>query len=406
MKNSPLILEKLFLFSPIIITFSVIFNFHDSKFLISRAIFLVVLYCLIFHRKDLAQEFKRKSTFFVVGIIACLYFFFMQYFNEGNSDLPRSMLFVLIYFFVVPTRNFSNDSLFYLAWLGCVSSGVLALYEVYALGEIRVGYRTVNPIPFSYYSGLSMLVMVGSFISSLSKDIDRVKLFFLLFALPLVLCAVVLSQTRATYLSLAIISLVFLTHFILKYPTKKNIFSVLAIVISVSTLLWQVDDVRIRVVDAFEQVQNLSHDNYYSSTGMRVKLWEAGLKISQDSLVFGHSKSNISQYSSVLIAEGLAPSYLKQFLVHPNPNFHNQFIQTLVDSGLIGVFFISTFILLPTVIASGRVTRLGMYISTYTAICLWFDSMFLYNHTVILYAFVALILYSNAANDTGKGEVS
>lgn len=397
--------ERILLLSPVILVFLVVFNFYDTKFLISRAIIVVSLYCLFVYRDTIAHEIKSKIRIICLGFTGCSYFFLMQFVNEGNSDLPRSILFILIYFSFVPNATFSKNMLFYLACLACFSSGVLAIYETYWLDVDRVGYLTLNPIPFSYYSGLSLIVMLGVFFSISKENIDRSKLVCVSACLPLVLFSIILSQTRATYLSLLIISVVYLVVVLLKKPSKKVVATILSLFVSVLALLWQVDDIRLRVVDAFKQVQNFSHNDYYSSTGMRVKLWETGLKISQDSLFIGHSKSEISTKATALIDDKVVPSYLKQFLVHPNPNFHNQFIQTLVDSGFIGLLLILAFIFLPTVMKSGILGNLGLYISLYTVICLWFDSIFLYNHVVILYSILILVLYFVCCNDKIKGEV-
>lgn len=405
LKKLLLTAERVFLLSPIILVFSVVFNLHGTKFLISRSIVIVSLYCLFFHRDTIVREFKSKIRALGFGFAACSYFFLMQLINEGNSDLPRSILFVLIYFLFVPKITFSKNVLFYLACLGCASSGALAIYETYWLGVGRVGYLTLNPIPFSYYSGLSLIVMLGFFFPIGKENFDRSKLVFISVCLPLALSAIVLSQTRATYLSVFFVSGLYLTLLVFNKPSKKNAVKVLMLFLTMLVLLWQVDDIRLRVVDAFKQVQNFSHNDYYSSTGMRVKLWEAGLIISQDSLFIGHSKSEISTKAAVLIDDRIVPGYLKKFLVHPNPNFHNQFIQTLVDSGFIGLLLILTFIFLPAITKSGSLGNLGLYVSLYTAICLWFDSIFLYNHVVILYSILILVLYVVYFNDKIEGEV-
>lgn len=405
LKKILLTAERVFLLSPVIFSFSIVFNFHDTKFLISRAIIIVSLYCFLFHRDTIVREFKSKIRILCLGFIACSYFFLMQFMNEGNSDLPRSIVFVLVYFSFVPKDTFSKTVLFYIALLGCSSSGVLAIYETYWLDVQRVGDLTLNPIPFSYYSGLSLIVMLGVFFSIGKENVDRFKLICVSVCLSLALFAIVLSQTRATYLSIFIVSVIYLTLSVICKPSKRNAATTLILFLTMIALLWQVDDIRLRVVDAFKQVQNFSHNDYNSSTGMRVKLWETGLIISQDSLFIGHSKSEISTKAAVLIDDRIVPGYLKQFLVHPNPNFHNQFIQTLVDSGFIGLLLILTFIFLPAITKSGSLGNLGLYVSLYTAICLWFDSIFLYNHVVILYSILMLVLYVIYCNDKIKGKV-
>jgi len=155
--------------------------------------------------------------------------------------------------------------------------------------------------------------------------------------------------------------------------------------------------VKVRVLDAYQQVQNFSIDDYRSSTGARIKLWEAGLYISSNDFLFGHSKSEVSELALDLIGEGLSPSFLKMFLVHPNPNFHNQFIQTMTDSGIIGIVMILLFVFSPVLISmptkNKSIRCLAFFVTAHTVICLWFDSMFLYNHTIILYSVISIMFY-------------
>lgn len=398
MKKILLKSELLFILSPIIIVLSVIFNFHETKYLFSRSLIVVSIYCLIRFRCEVISDFYKKKKMLIGGGAFCLYFFLMQYLNEGNSDLPRSILYILIYFFSIPTRFLKENIIFYISSLGCLSSGILALYESYVLGMGRIGYLTINPIPYAFYSGLSLIVLIGTYKLLLNQKNRMIYLFFFMISLALGLFAIVHSQTRATYLALSVVGFSWIISFFILQPSKKNFSVSILLLVLVPSVFWNVSDVRVRTLDALHQIQNFSHNDYLSSTGARVILWKTGISISKDGLLLGQSKSDISKRTQGLIERNQVPNYIGQYLIHPNPNFHSQFVQTLVDSGLLGLIFLFLFLLSPLLVlkpyGDHQLKRLSLSVIGYTIICLLFDSMFLYNHTVILYALVSIMFYS------------
>ena len=90
---------------------------------------------------------------------------------------------------------------------------------------------------------------------------------------------------------------------ILIKPSRKKMLVSTITYCSLMFVLWNLPSVNSRVMDAYEQVKMYSDNRFNSSTGIRVKLWEAGLEISQESLVLGHSKRKIAQLSERKIAQ-------------------------------------------------------------------------------------------------------
>lgn len=391
-------IEKTFVLSPILATFWVIFNVADTKFIISRLLIAVSTYCFFRYKNVWIKELKKKLPIIAFGILFCGYFFVMQYTNEGNSDLPRSILYILIYFIFLPLGFLNSKNVFNISSFGAIFSGIVSLYELYN-GETRVGWDTLNPIPFSYYAGLCLIVSIFFFYSLKRKyttSLVSVILFFLSMIFGSI--SIVFSQTRATYLAITIL------FFIGTYPyiyNKRNFRSLIIVFLSyliVGAGAWHIPQVKLRVMDAWSQVNNFSNESYNSSTGIRVKLWQSGIDISAKKYIFGNSKEEIRQLSEKYIDSGKIPYFLKPFLIHPNPNFHNQYIQNLTESGIVGLLLL--FILLSFPFFYLRKSRyrevryLGGAISIYTSVCFCFDSLFLYNHTVILYGVVMVLLFN------------
>ena len=80
-------------------------------------------------------------------------------------------------------------------------------------------------------------------------------------------------------------------------------------------------------------------------------------------------------------------------------------MQSLVDGGLIGLMLTLLFVTSPFLVTVGignyYLAVGGGIVSIFTSFSLWFDSLFLYNHVVILYASVVILLFCSAQNVKG-----
>lgn len=396
--------EDLIIYSPFIVTFMVIFNIPDSKHFFSRVTIVSALYCAARFYPLWKVDLKKKKIIIIGSFIFCGYFFFMQYINEGNSDFPRSILYIFLYFLFFPLIRFNQKFVFYLLIASSIFLGMNACYQVFFLEIDRAGFLAINPIPYSYFSGVCLIALLYFTLKFNDKTLAEIILSFI--GVLLSFYSVILTQTRATLLSILIV-FVFLTILsVIKAPSRVNIFSMLIGYIVFPMMLWSIPIVQQRITDAVIQVHNYENGDYKSSSGIRIKLWEAGLDIASGNIILGTERNLVKAISSERISDNIYPYYLSDFLIHPNPNFHNQYIQAFVDSGLLGLILILFFIFFPSVSLFNSkcyCSKLfGMSISMFTAICLWFDSLFLYNHTVILYGLVCMILFGVGFDEKEK----
>ncbi|TXY30879.1 O-antigen ligase family protein [Vibrio mimicus] len=393
-KSSWFWFENLIIYLPFFIVFFVIFNIPDSKYLASRFTLLSALYCAVRFYPAWIGDFLNKKNIVIFTLIFLSYFIFMKYYNEGNSDFSRAIFHSLLYFIFFPFNRFSRNFIFYLLVISSLFIGVASYYQVYCAGMSRAGYLSINPIPFSYFSGLCLILIVYFCLSNKNKNMT----VFILTGIGILssIYAIILAQTRATFLALLVVFVLVSLSSLMKSASKVKSFRLLSLYFVMSIVLWNIPIIKQRVSDAVNQVHNYENNYYKSSTGIRVKLWESGLLIASENISLGSNRSDVRDFSLLNIKEGTIPEYLRDFLIHPNPNFHNQYIQALVDSGLIGLTLILVFVLSPLLLLKAEEfysKLMGVSISVFTVICLWFDSLFLYNHTVILYSLVFFIVF-------------
>lgn len=387
--------EYFIICSPFFVAFLIIFHVPDSKHFFSRVVLLSSLYCAVRFYKIWKKELHQKKLIFFGAIIICCYFFLMQYLNDGNADFPTSILYVAIYFIFFPFGLFNSNLTFLFLLIASIFSGFFSYYEVFYLKVGRAGFFALNPIPYSYFSGVCLILTSYFILRSKLKSLPVI--IFSLLSVALLFNTIILTQTRATLLAILVIFIFMTLYVLIISPSRMKFLAIVIGCFLLPIVLWQIPIVNTRVSDAINQVHNYEYNDYKSSTGIRIKLWESGLDIASDNMILGTKRDEVESLSAEKIASQQYPSYLGSFLIHPNANFHNQFIQVLVDSGIIGLLLICLFIFSPLIFVLksdnhySKVT--GISIVVFTGICLFFDSLFLYNHTVILYSLVIMIFF-------------
>ncbi|EJL6263770.1 O-antigen ligase family protein [Vibrio cholerae] len=399
-----IILDCIFAYLPFFVSFLLIFNIPDTKYIWSRVVICSIVYLFIFHFDDFFIEIKSKGYLVVPLLIFCLYFFFMQYYNDGNSNFPRILCYIVLYFIALPSRLIHMHVLKYMLVLGALLSSFVGLYEFFILGSARVGFYVLNPIPISFYFGLLLIFSVWLSFESYKKNNILCGLS-IVSSLLLFIC-IILTETRASWMALVIVCLSCIVYSIFNSNLKKKsiyLSSLLAVIIGFG---WNIPIVHNRIYDAYYQIEQYKNDNYNSSTGIRIKLWQAGLDMVKQGPLLGLHRVDVQRISNVKIQDGEYPKFLRSFLIHPNPNFHNQYVQNLVNSGFIGLLFLIVFIFLPILVFIKTRKKNTMLISCaiiqFSLISLFFDSMFLYSHVVILYCSIIMVIYYFSCGDYEK----
>ncbi|EKF9302795.1 O-antigen ligase family protein [Vibrio cholerae] len=399
-----IILDCIFAYLPFLVSFLLIFNIPETKYIWSRTIICSIAYLFFFNFNSSYIEIKSKIYLIVPLVVFCLYLFFMQYHNGGSSNFPRTLCYVILYFISLPSRLVKTHTLKYILVFGALLSGFAGLYEFFILGNTRIGFHVLNPIPISFYFGVLLIFIVWLFFESYKKN--NVLCFLSIVSGLLLFACIILTETRASWMALVIVCLSCIVYSIFNSNLKKKsiyLSSLLAVIIGFG---WNIPIVHNRIYDAYYQIEQYKNDNYNSSTGIRIKLWQAGLDMVKQGPLLGLHRVDVQRISNVKIQDGEYPKFLRSFLIHPNPNFHNQYVQNLVNSGFIGLLFLIVFIFLPILVFIKTRKRNTMLISCaiiqFSLISLFFDSMFLYSHVVILYCSIIMVIYYFSCGDYEK----
>ncbi|GAK85499.1 O-antigen ligase [Vibrio ponticus] len=227
----------------------------------------------------------------------------------------------------------------------------------------------------------------------------------MLFAL---LLPMLLTETRSSFIALALATFAYaLSYLITSKSFKKTCYILILLTITV-VVSFQAPSVKNRVLDGVNQVQAFSDGNFSSSGGARINMWLTGWDLGKDRALIGYSKGELQKALNAGFDSGEYSNFLKRFLSHSNPNFHNQFIQLFVTSGIVGLAVMLSYLLLPLfLVLSAKHDGLDSVLAKvfafqiFSLTCLWFDSIYLHNHTMYLMSFFILIVLSLTYHEKG-----
>ncbi|MBV7298647.1 O-antigen ligase family protein [Enterovibrio paralichthyis] len=325
-------LMVLFLISPLIALFGVIFNFSDTKWIMSRLIPLVSIYCVIFHRESVKENISLGEVRPLLLISGCifLYFSLAHLLRGDNFSLPRTLFTSVLYVIVVPWRLIPKSVIKYLIAFASITAGLNALYEFYVMGVERPGVA-VNAIPYALYCSLLSLVCIAFAIKGRHDSLG----LFLLMGFVMSTVALILTEVRGVILAYPFV----VTFMVLRLipSSKKNHIKTTCIAFVIIFVLASLfhGSIEDRYNQTLIELRAINDGNLSSNIGVRLNLWQYGLMAAGDDLVFGAGDEKLQK----VIQSIPNPGAVFQ------PHLHNQFIDAYARYGLIGMLLILSWLI-------------------------------------------------------------
>ncbi|RSD32026.1 O-antigen ligase family protein [Vibrio pectenicida] len=374
MKKTSLLLERLFIFSPIFVVFCSIFNFSDTKSLVSRLSVLVIIYCIFRYKDYLKSSINKKTIAFFISssLILFIYLSIMHLWRGDNFGFPRTLITCLLYLIVIPWDKFSKKWIFNTIIIASYICGFNAMYEHLVLGMQRVGFAT-NPIPYAFYCAflsLSALYLVSVYQGKLNKLLILVGSF-------LSLGALILTEARGVWLGYPIAMLYVLVLFFEKTPKRKL---VLFIIPSAILLFFTFNaELESRIDSTSVEIHKILEGDHQTSIGARIDLWGCAINLWLESPLLG-------------VGDEKLESAIKQIpnqLAYGQPHIHNQYLDTLSRYGSVGLVFLIVWVISGIVGEDNRDSRrLIIICSGLILISGLSDVPFHHTHTVYLFGFL------------------
>ncbi|MCG9597809.1 O-antigen ligase family protein [Vibrio sp. Isolate25] len=332
MKNVVQQLEKVFLFSPIFLVLISIFNFTDTKSLVSRVAVIVSVYSIIRYRQCIKSNFNQYNfkRFFLVSILVFAYFSIMHVWKDDNFGLPRTLLTCLIYLSVVPWVKFSNYWIYNTIIFSASVCGLNAIFEHYYLNLARVGMAT-NPIPYALYCSfvsLSSLALIKHYESRVIQGLCITGFLLSLWAL-------VLTDSRGVWVAYPIV-MMFVIYRVFNALSLVKLVAVTLIGLSVIYFSFK-PMINERIDRTVAEFNSISKGNYETSIGARLALWELGADVWIEVPITGAG--------DVVLEKKI--SEVPNRVAYRQPHLHNQYVDTLARYGLVGLSIMMVWLFYP-----------------------------------------------------------
>ena len=370
---------------PFIFSFAFIIFFEgSSKVLVITTLLSLLCYVVVFRQKATSFIIKNiRQPFHILLWVFALFVFFQAWLNGVASREIRTILclsLIALYFPFLAIRSYLYQIMII---LGCCSVFINSAYFNIYLGLSRKS-GVINSIP---YAGIAALLALWAIHFSLSSQNKRTKVFFgFLSILPMISLA--LTQSRGVWIAF-LCALVVLTWRQYKLNVKKTL--ILGVSIIVATFMFSNSFIEKRIEKTQYEFEQIRQGNMNTSIGLRLQMWEASLKLADGNWWLGLGKRHYSKLDQLYKQHEISKSLFRFNPAH----YHNQFIDSIVKSGIIGLFFLLLLFLLPLYLVrtSDKNTKNMVRAVIILYIIMGLTDVPFYNgQTFILYVFTILIL--------------
>lgn len=343
--NVGLLFEQLFLLSPFIWLMMGVFSVPGGKSVLSKLIPLVAVYCLVKFKGEWRTNLSNPAfkAFSIANLTIFIFVALHHVLGGEEFSFARTLLTVQIYLTLLPWRNISLRQLSVIIALAGIAVGIGSLYEVMHLNLSRAGYLAFNPIPYATFAAI-ILISCLYFLLHISVN-KWIRSLYVLGALGAI-TAITLSGTRGVWLAVLVI-LVLAAIPLARKATAKTLFTtLLASCLLIAGITYLAGDkLATRYQQTTAEFSNMANNNMDTSIGIRLQLWQRGWAYIQESPLLGTGTAdylqNIKQDQNTgLISPTAAPL--------ADAHFHNQFIDTLVRTGSLGLLILLAWMLLPS----------------------------------------------------------
>jgi len=312
---------------------------------------LVILFLTIFGVYFSIRE--RKLPFFhdqlkIYSYLVLAFFFsiVMSVILSNNPIQGIDRIGSNIHFLVAPFVAYgiykSNVDLKHIVFaikLSVIAAAVYAIYMQHILPEGRVEVGADSPTIFGFIMAFFGFVAIIDVWTQSNKE----KLFSI-FVFLLATYSVFLSGTRIAWIMFAVLffSAVFIWH-IRGYLTKKRLLLILIALVVLAAFSMNNNTFNDRIDIAFQEIKTFSVDtDSRGSVDLRLSMWSGGLEAFKQQPIVGYGYQNTGLEAS----QHISGSYAKAF-IKGQKMLHNDYINSLVGFGILGLLMLLVLIFLP-----------------------------------------------------------
>lgn len=294
--------------------------------------------------------FEIKPFLFSIGYFLLNFIIVVLLANDINELISLRKLLPFLLFPTVFIKNqgkFKNENLIYNCKKLFVISASLSFFLSFFFGLYRMFFfdQSVNTIYITYnfltdlfgvhhiylsaFYSLAILLSLELFQNATKKNHKHIFIF----TAGLLFIALILLSSRTALFGLILV-LAIKVIFTKKNNLLKPLIALLSVLLISLILIFSLPTLKNRFFKLHENVSS------YSGISLRAKIWDNTIDVFKESPIHGYGFKTSQQY---LFSQYKKTNFRRAFLL--NLNSHNQYLQVLIDSGILGLFFLITLIL-------------------------------------------------------------
>jgi len=342
-------------------------------------------------------------AFILLYLLHLVSIFYTENSSEGWNDLRLKISFLLLPFFMTTVQFIYNEQRMFILKFFAVLMMLMALTDLthafleYLISGNQETFYYIN-LPYvlthkvhyvAWYYSFAIFISIYHLISSQSN-----KTFWFL-GLLILLFSLILLSSRAFILAFIV---VFILSFLKWFKTDKLSSFMWVKVSSIAALfllsLVFIPSINLRLNDTVVELQKMIGYDTHKQTNPRVFIWRYGADLIVKNPIFGFGVGDAKEELNVALescdamfwnGEHNVPIYNKNY------NFHNQFMQTWAEVGILG-FLILMYIMIHPFLLKNSHPLFLIFIGLTFIGCLT-ESMFERQAGVVLFAFMYPLLF-------------
>lgn len=299
----------------------------------------IIVSILVFKKETILNNIQSPFVWLIAT--SCIYTVFSYYYHGSSSRELRALIGVTLFLIAFPYQMLTQKVIQWVVLIGSFAICANSVYFNLYIGiERDAGY--INPIPYATACALMSIIAFSLLLDTCSLKGKVLPLIAFLLSLP----PIILSETRGIWLAFSLsIFFIFIAKCVNNPPSKSKILLVFiftAILTSTGAFLFK-DKINERYNQTIYEVKKIQSGDYNTSVGLRLQMWMLAPELIKQKPILGHG-----QEQREILKDKLEHGEISRSLYHfASAHFHNQFLDKMVKSGVIGLMFVTLLLLYP-----------------------------------------------------------
>ena len=328
------ILDSVILFPFIWVTTGMFLYPDGKKLMVLFVLMSVITSIYSYGIKMQWLNIKNNKLLWLIGTWLIFALFSKLYHGYGSSVLRVLFTSFLFFASLPPSLVINKINFKTLIIISALTSMVYLILQVFILDLGR--NWTINPIPYATFSTVISIIAFHYLLNYKSKrDCFVWLIIFIIGVIPLLY-----SQTRGLWLALGIL-IIFLTLKML-FSGKKSIYLLIPLILAlIASYHLGGEKITQRISQTQSEIQQIIDGNMDTSIGQRLQMWKAAIILSQKSPLLGLGDSHAKYKKELVDQHVVSPKIIRY------SHYHNQFLNTFVKGGFLGLVILLLSIILP-----------------------------------------------------------